>query len=104
MNFEVYKDTGGSYRWRLWSGSNKVAASGESFASEGNAERGAKDFKANAKTSTYKVFGSGSAWYWHASAANSKKVATGGESFASESNAKRAADNVRDNAGAATGP
>jgi uncharacterized protein YegP (UPF0339 family) len=104
MKFEVYDDTGAHYRWRLWSGSNKVASSGESFASKSNAERAASGFKAGAKSYSYTIFGSGTSWYWHAKAANGEKVATGGESFVSESNAKRAADNVRDNAGGATGP
>jgi uncharacterized protein YegP (UPF0339 family) len=104
MRFDVYEDSAGNYRWRLWSGSNKVASSGESFYSESNAKRGASDFKASAKNDTYNVFGGGAAWYWHAVATNGKKVATGGESFVSKENAQRAADNVRDNAGGATGP
>ena len=104
MKFEVYSDTGGNYRWRLWSGSNKVAVSGESFASKYNAERAATGFKSGAKTYAYTAFGSGSAWYWHAKASNGEKVASGGESFVSEANAKRAYENVRDNAGSATGP
>lgn len=104
MRFEVYAGTSGNYRWRLWSGSNKVAVSGESFASKWNAERAATGFKNGAKTSTYDVFGSGSKWYWHAKAANGEKVASGGESFVSESNAQRAADHVKNNAGTASGP
>jgi uncharacterized protein YegP (UPF0339 family) len=104
MRFEVYADTSGAYRWRLWSGSNKVAASGESFASKYNAERAASGFKAGASAYVYSTFGSGTAWYWNAKAANGEKVATGGESFVSQSNAQRAADNVRMNAGGATGP
>ena len=104
MRFEVYSDTGGSYRWRLWSGSNKVAASGESFASKYNAERAATGFKSGAKTAKYTITGSGSSWYWNAKAANGEKIATGGESFVTQSGAQRSADNVRDNAGSATGP
>jgi len=104
MRFDVYADTGGHYRWRLWSGSNKVAVSGESFASKYNAERAAGGLKAGAKTYAYSVFGSGSNWYWHAKAVNGEKVASGGESFVSQTNAQRAADNVRDNAGSATLP
>lgn len=38
VRFEACADTGGHYRWRLWSGSNKVASSGESV-SKYNAER-----------------------------------------------------------------
>lgn len=104
MQFEVYADTGGQYRWRLLSGSNKVAASGESFASRSNAERAANGFKAGAKTAKYTVTGSGSSWYWNAKAANGEKIATGGESFVSEAGARRSYENVRDNAGSATGP
>lgn len=104
MRFEVYDDTGGHYRWRLRSGSNKVASSGESFASKFNAERGATTFKVNAKTYTYTAYGSGTSWYWHAKASNGEKVASGGESFVSKANAEASAANVRDNAGGATGP
>ena len=104
MRFEVYGDSGGSYRWRLWSGSNKVAAGGESFASKYNAERAATGFKSSAKTARYTITGSGSSWYWNAKAANGEKIATGGESFVTQSGAQRSADNVRDNAGSATGP
>jgi uncharacterized protein len=104
VRFDVYDDSGGHYRWRLWSGSNKVAASGESFASKANAERAAKGFKSKAKTASYSVTGGGSAWYWGAKASNGEKIATGGESFVTESNAEKSAANVRDNAGAATGP
>jgi uncharacterized protein len=105
MNFEVYADAAGKYRWRLKGGNGQiVASSGESFASKSNAERAAEGFKASAKTATYTVFGSGTAWYWNAKASNGEKIASGGESFVSEDNAQRAADNVRDNAGSATGP
>ena len=104
MRFEVYDDTGGNYRWRLWSGSNKVAAGGESFASKSNAERAARGFKSGAKTAKYTVTGSGSSWYWNAKAANGEKIATGGESFVSEAGATRSYENVRDNAGSAAGP
>ncbi len=104
MRFEVYPDTGGHYRWRLWSGTNKVAASGESFASKSNADRAANGFKVGAKSYAYTIWQSGTAWYWNAKASNGEKVATGGEAFVSQSNAQRAAYNVRDNAGNATGP
>lgn len=103
MRFEVYADTTGQYRWRLWSGSNKVAASGQNFASKYNAERAATSFKGSARTAHYSVFGGGEKWYWNATV-SSDKVASGGESFTSKAGAERSAANVRDNAGSATGP
>lgn len=104
MRFEVYEDASSKYRWRLWSGSNKVASSGESFSSKSNADRAATSFKSKAKTSLYTIYQSGNIWYWNAKASNGEKVASGGESFVSEANAQRAAYNVRDNAASATGP
>ncbi|WIM87717.1 DUF1508 domain-containing protein [Candidatus Mycobacterium wuenschmannii] len=48
--YEVYKDTGGHYRWRAWRSSDKVASSGESFYSEFNAKRAAENVRVNART------------------------------------------------------
>jgi uncharacterized protein YegP (UPF0339 family) len=44
--FEIYKDVADKYRWRLKDGNGeKVASSGESFASESNARRAAQNVK-----------------------------------------------------------
>jgi len=51
--FEIYKDAGGNYRWRLKDGNGeKVASSGESFASESNARRAAQNVKSTAPDAT----------------------------------------------------
>lgn len=48
-NFEIYRDAGGFYRWRLRSSNGQVvASSGESFASRANAERAAEQVKRSA--------------------------------------------------------
>ena len=39
--YETYQDAGGSWRWRAWRFSDKVAASGESFSSRYAAEQAA---------------------------------------------------------------
>ena len=46
--YEVYLDGGGSYRWRAWRGSDKVAASGESFSSRWAAQAAADNVRDNA--------------------------------------------------------
>lgn len=46
--YEVYLDAGGSWRWRAWRSSDKVASSGESFYSEANAQRAADNVRDNA--------------------------------------------------------
>lgn len=105
MRFEVYADSGGHHRWRLTAGNGqKVAASGEAFASRSNADRAARGFKAGAASATYSVWDTAGKWYWHAAAANGETIATGGQPFVSRYDAQRAADNVRDHAGDATGP
>jgi uncharacterized protein YegP (UPF0339 family) len=37
--YEVYRDTEGRWRWRLWSSSDVIADSGQGYASEHDAER-----------------------------------------------------------------
>lgn len=49
--FEVYKDAGGSFRWRLQAANGKIiASSGESFSSKQAAKDGAQTVKATAPT------------------------------------------------------
>lgn len=51
--FEIYEDQGGKYRWRLKdSNGEKIASSGESFASESNARRAAENVKRDAGGAT----------------------------------------------------
>lgn len=50
--YEIWADTAGKYRWRAWRGSDKVAASGEAFASKYNAERAAENVRLNAGRAT----------------------------------------------------
>lgn len=53
MKFEIYRDQGGSYRWRLVASNGQtVASSGESFASKANAERAAENVRDNAGKAT----------------------------------------------------
>lgn len=51
--FEVHKDQGGNYRWRLKAANGQiVASSGESFSSHANASTAAQNVKANAGSAT----------------------------------------------------
>jgi uncharacterized protein YegP (UPF0339 family) len=51
--FEFYRDRAGKWRWRLWSGSRKVATSGENFASRSNAVRSAQNVSAIAGSAAF---------------------------------------------------
>lgn len=46
--YDVYLDFSGAYRWRAWRGSDKVAASGESFSSRWAAQAAADNVRDNA--------------------------------------------------------
>ena len=50
--YEIYADTGGSYRWRAWRSSDKVASSGESFSSKSAAQTAADNVRDNAGGAT----------------------------------------------------
>lgn len=46
--YDVYQDTGDSWRWRAWRSSDNVAASGESFSSHHAAQEAANRVRDNA--------------------------------------------------------
>lgn len=51
--YDVYADTGGSYRWRAIAGNGaKVASSGESFYSKADAQKAAYNVRDNAGGAT----------------------------------------------------
>jgi uncharacterized protein YegP (UPF0339 family) len=50
--YEVYLDTASQWRWRALRSSDKVAASGEAFASRAGAERAAENVRVNAGLAT----------------------------------------------------
>lgn len=50
--YDVYADTGGSWRWRAWRSSDKVASSGESFSSKAAAQTAAENVRDNAGSAT----------------------------------------------------
>jgi len=51
--FEVYRDEGGNYRWRLRTANGQVVASScESFASHADAKEAVENVKANAGSAT----------------------------------------------------
>jgi uncharacterized protein YegP (UPF0339 family) len=46
--YDTYQDSAGSWRWRAWRGSDKVAASGEAFSSKWSAQSAADNVRSNA--------------------------------------------------------
>lgn len=56
--FELYKDTSGAWRWRLYAANNvQIAASGESFSSKSAAENGCQAVKNAAPVAPIETLG-----------------------------------------------
>ena len=82
----------------------KVATSGESFASGKDAVRAAENFKSHAAAWTYDVYVDASGeCRWRAEAGDGRIAGSFGGSFASKATAEEAASNVRMNGGGALG-
>lgn len=109
-SFEIYEDTAGEYRWRLTSGSDIVADSGEGYSSK----RGARDSveRIQDDASSADILESGTPHFelfedragehrWRMIASNGRIVADSGEGYSSKSGARRAIENVQSDAGGA---
>ena len=102
MNLGVYQDSGGRYRWRLWSGLRLVAVSGGSFDDRLDADLAALCFKVDAHDVTYDVFASDGSWYWHACDGAGQRLAMASRPFDSPFTAKHAAAYVSNHVARAT--
>lgn len=105
--FEIYQDNGGEYRWRLTSGSDLIADSGEGYSSKSGVreavDRVQKDAGnadvLEAGTPHFEVFEDrGGEWRWRMIASNGRIVADSGEGYSSKSAARRAIENVQSDA------
>ena len=102
MNFGVYQDSAGRYRWRLWSGLRLLALSGESFLDRFDAEHAALCFKVEAYDTAYDVVASDGSWYWQARDRGGRLVAIASRAVDSAFNAEHAAAFVSNHVGRAT--
>lgn len=50
--FELYKDSGGQFRFRLKAGNGEIIAVGESYTTKAGAQNGIESVKANAPTAS----------------------------------------------------
>jgi uncharacterized protein YegP (UPF0339 family) len=102
--FDVYEDITGRYRWRLFAGNGRRAATAsESFRASSEAHAAAARFKSHAGDGydfqTY--VDAGDNFRWRAKAADGQTVAASGEPYFSQRVAEAAAENVKAHAGGA---
>lgn len=109
--FEIYEDKGGEYRWRLTSGNDIIADSGEGYSSKSGARDAVERVQDDAGdadilevgTPHFEVYkDKGSEWRWRMIASNGRIVADSGEGYSSKSGARKAIENVQSDAGTAT--
>lgn len=107
-SYEIYEDEGGEYRWRLVSGGDIIADSGEGYGSEGRARDAVERVQEDAPgadilaagTPHFEVYEDRAGeWRWRLIASNGRIVADSGEGYSTESGARRAIENVQSDAG-----
>ncbi|MCF8468991.1 MAG: YegP family protein [Sneathiella sp.] len=101
--FELYKDNGGEFRFRLKAGNGEVVGSSEGYKQKASAENGIESVKKNASDDGHYEIkeGKNGKWYFNLKAANSQVILSS-QGYASESGAKegtgavaRAADGAK---------
>jgi uncharacterized protein YegP (UPF0339 family) len=104
MTFEVYKDKGDEYRWRLRAGNGKILAVPEdAYKTHADAKRAAELVKE--KAATFKVeFMEDKAkeHRWHLKALNGRVMARSSEGYKTKAGAEKAFETVKAGAKGAT--
>lgn len=109
-SFEIYEDSSGEYRWRLTSGSDIIADSGEGYSSKSGAKEAVERVQDDASgadvleidTPHFGLYKDKAGEYrWRMVASNGRIVADSGEGYSSKSGARSAIENVQSDAGSA---
>ena len=99
--FEIYRDRGGKYRWRLLHrNGNIIADSGQGYASRQKARQGLDSVQRNVGddgNADFEVYEDNAGEHrWRLRHDNGNIIADGGEGYASESGANDAVDRIRE--------
>ncbi len=108
LEFEVYEDSAGEFRWRLRGGNNQIVAdSGEGYASRSGAEDAVERIGEYAPEADILEIGraafevyedDGGEWRWRLRARNGNIVADSGEGYTGRTDAHDAIESVKRNA------
>jgi len=106
--YELYQDSADEWRWRLTSGGDIIADSGEGYSSKSGARDAIERVQGDAPTASVLEYGTphfevyqdaADEWRWRMVAANGRIVADSGEGYSSKGSARRAVENVQSDAG-----
>jgi len=104
VEFEIYEDSSGEYRWRLTSGNDIIADSGEGYSSKSGAKEAVERVQNDAGdadvlevgTPHFDLYKDKSGEYrWRMVSSNGRVVADSGEGYSSKDGARRAIENVQ---------
>jgi uncharacterized protein YegP (UPF0339 family) len=108
LEFEVYEDSAGEFRWRLRGGNNQIVAdSGEGYGSRSGAEDAVERIQGHAPEADILEIGraafevyedDGGEWRWRLRARNGNIVADSGQGYGGRSDAHDAIESVKRNA------
>jgi uncharacterized protein YegP (UPF0339 family) len=104
MTFEVYKDKGGEFRWRLRAGNGKILAVPEdAYKTHADAKRSAELIKEQAATLKVEYAEDKAKEHrWHLKARNGRVVARSSEGYSTKAGAEKAYETVKAGAKTAT--
>ncbi|WP_340149469.1 YegP family protein [uncultured Sneathiella sp.] len=87
--FELYKDNGGEFRFRLKAGNGEIVGTSEGYKAKASAENGIESVKKNASDDGRYEFkeGKNGKWYFNLKASNGQVILSS-QGYASESGAK----------------
>jgi len=106
-NFEIYQDEAGEYRWRMRSGGDTTADSGEGYASKDGAREAVNRIKEYAPDAdvlevgraAFEVYEDKAGEFrWRLVHRNGNILADSGEGYSSKSGARQAVKNVKEDA------
>src|SRR5262249_36840603 len=97
MTFEVYKDKGGEYRWRLKAANGKILAVPEdAYTAHADIKTAVDNVRANAGKMKVEVYqDKGKEYRWRLLATNGRGMARSSEGYATKAGAEDALDLVR---------
>jgi uncharacterized protein YegP (UPF0339 family) len=98
MTFEVYKDKGGEFRWRLKADDKILAVPEDAYKSIAGAKTAVENIKTNAAGKKWKVEidqDKAKEWRWWLKAANGQVMARSSKGFATKDEAEKAIEVVR---------
>jgi uncharacterized protein YegP (UPF0339 family) len=99
LKFEVYKDAGGDYRWRLKSANGQILATpGQGYGAKADCTKAIDSIKQGAGTDKLKFETYQDAkneHRWRLKAGNGQVIATSSESYAAEADCEKAIDVIK---------